>query len=139
MPTTQPVRVTEFMAWTLLGIGTGFAAGMFLAEWLDWRRSDGPPAEPRPKLRQGSTAATVAAVREALAHDESFATLGITVRAVAPGVIELAGWVDDRTMRGRLARFANGLPSVTSVFNSVLVHGEDDIHSTNGHKTNSTT
>jgi hypothetical protein len=136
--TTQPVRVTEFMAWTLLGMGTGFAVGMLMAEWLDWQRSDVLPAVPLRKPRSGSTAAMVAAVKEALAQEASFAALGITVRAVAPGVIELGGWVDDRTTRGRLTRFATNIPSITSVFNSVLVLGEDDIHGTNGHKTNST-
>ena len=126
------------MTWTLLGIGTGFAAGMLLAEWLDWRRSGEPRAEPDRKLRSGSAAATVSAVREALAKDSSFATLGITVRAVAPGVIELGGWVDDRITRSRLARFATSLPAITGVSNRILVHGEDDIHGTNGHPTNPT-
>jgi osmotically-inducible protein OsmY len=110
---------------------------MLLAEWLGWRRSGEPRAKPGPKPRSGSTAATVSAVREALAKESSFANLGITVRAVAPGVIELAGWVDDRTTRGRVARFATSLPAITSVSNRILVHGEDDIHETNGHPTNS--
>ncbi|MEE8060754.1 MAG: BON domain-containing protein [Gemmatimonadales bacterium] len=138
MRTTQPVRVTEFITWTLLGVGTGLAAGLLLGEWLDWRQSDFPPAEkPSRKRRSGSAAATVAEVQDALALHASFASLGITVHAVAPGVVELGGWVDDRITRGSLARFADGLPGIDGVINNLLVHGEDDSHRHNGHQANS--
>ncbi len=139
MRTNQPVRLTDFITWTLLGVGTGLAAGLLLGEWLDWRKSDSTAAEkPARKERPGSAAAAVAEVQEALAADTFFAPLGVVVRAVAPGVVELGGWVDDRITRGRLARFADGLPGIDGVINNVLVHGEDDIHGHNGHQASST-
>ena len=135
MRTTQPVRVTEFITWTLLGVGTGLAAGLLLGELLDWRQSDSLPAE-KPPRKQRSVSA-VAGVRDALASHASFASLGIAVHAVAPGVVELGGWVDDRITRSSLARFADSLPGIDGVINNVLVHGEDDIHRHNGHQANS--
>ena len=138
MRTTQPGRVIEFMTWTLLGVGAGVATGMLLGEWLDWRLSRGPVGDEKPSVKLGSTARTVSTVRDALADHPSFASLEVAVQAVAPGVVELGGWVDDRTTRGRLARFTNDLPGIDDIINSVLVRGEDDLHGHNGHQASPT-
>ncbi|GEM_PF-4484781 len=37
-------------------------------------------------------------------------------------------WVDDRATRVRAIRFAQTVPGIRDVLDSVLVRGEDDIH-----------
>lgn len=37
-------------------------------------------------------------------------------------------WVDDRATRARVIRFAQTVPGIPDVLDSVLVRGEDDIH-----------
>jgi osmotically-inducible protein OsmY len=114
----------------MLGVGTGLAMGLFLGEWLGWerlrRRPDTPT--PAPAGAAHTIAQTVKAVRKAFDQDEAFHTLEITVRALAPGTVEVSGWVDDRATRAQVIRFAQAVPGIPEVLPSLLVRGEDDIH-----------
>ena len=114
----------------MLGVGTGLTVGLFLGERVEWRRPHRRPADsPQAPAATASTIAqTVKAVRSALAQHDAFHGLGLTVRALAPGVVEVGGWVDDRATRIRVIRFAQTVPGIRDVLASVLVRGEDDIH-----------
>jgi len=118
------------MGWAMLGVGTGLAVGLFLGEWLGWQRLRRRPDTP-PHAHAGTAdtiAQTVKAVRNAFDQDDAFHSLAITVRALAPGMVEVSGWVDDRATRARVIRFAQTVPGIREVLHSLLVRGEDDIH-----------
>ena len=122
--------LADLMGWAMLGVGTGLTVGLFLGERLEWRRPNRrPDAPPHAPAAPASTIAhTVKAVRDAFAQHDAFHGLGLTVRALAPGVVEVGGWVDDRTTRVRVIRFARTVPGIRDVLASVLVRGEDDVH-----------
>lgn len=120
----------NLMGWTMLGVGAGLAVGLVIGERIQWRwfcrRPDDLPDAPAgapPTIVQ-----TVKAVRNALEQAKAFHALGITVRAQAPGVVEVSGWVDDRATRAQVVRFAQSVSGIREVLDSVLVRGEDDIH-----------
>ena len=121
--------LTEMLGWVLLGVGAGLSAGLLLGERIEWR---GRRARSRPIVgglhERMSIVRSVAAVRQELADHDDFAALDLTVRAVAPGVVELGGWVDDRRIRARLIQFARAIPGIDGVHDRLLVHGEDDVH-----------
>jgi osmotically-inducible protein OsmY len=84
------------------------------------------------RLREGSpsrltTSATARSVAAALDAEARLAGLGIQALAVARGVVELRGWVPNRTARTLAGRTALAAPGIESVINSLLVRGEDDL------------
>ena len=118
------------MGWAMLGVGSGLTVGLVLGEWLGGRRLRRRP-EDLPHAPAGAArtiAQTVEAVRNALDQSQAFRVLGITVRALAPGMVEVGGWVDDRATRAQVIRFAQSVPGIREVLDSLLVRGEDDIH-----------
>ena len=129
MPRRRHDARANLMGWTMLGVGAGLTVGFVVGERLRWqrlrRRPDGQPHAPAgapPTIAQ-----TVKAVRNALEQAKAFQALGITVSAQAPGVVEVSGWVDDRATRSQVVRFAQNVPGIREVLDSVLVRGEDDI------------
>ncbi len=83
-------------------------------------------------MREGSpsrltTSATARSVAAALEAEPRLAGLGIQPLAVARGVVELRGWVPNRTARTLAGRTALAAPGIESVINSLLVRGEDDL------------
>jgi hypothetical protein len=120
---------TELLAWTLVGLATGLVAGVAASAWL---RPDPdnvePPAPPPEKDRAKPLRVADASriVMERLQQDSALTDLTLEVIVVGPGVIELHGWVASRAQRTRAARLAASVPGVTTLVNSLLVHGEDD-------------
>lgn len=124
---------TELLAWTLVGTAVGIVAGFALGQWLG-------PAAASARQRPSGAGEDVAgepdppaAVAElpgrasrALAADPGLAELGLTAVAVAPGILELHGWVPTRAVRARAARLVAATPGITTLVNCLLVHGEDD-------------
>jgi hypothetical protein len=120
---------TELLAWTLVGLATGLVAGVAASAWLrpDPDREDRPEPRPDPdRTRPLRVADASRVVQERLQADSSLQDLTFDVLAVGPGVIELHGWVGSRAERTRAARLAASVPGVTTLVNSLLVHGEDD-------------
>ena len=120
---------TELLAWSLVGLGLGVAAGFALGGWL------GPsaPRTRRPDADDGAEtvsplkpSAASRAVRTALAADETLGPLALEPIGVSPGVVELHGWVPSRSLRARAARLAASTPGIESLVNCLLVRGEDD-------------
>ena len=129
----------EIMLWSGLGIGVGLAAGFILSEWVGDVNRNRVSGVAR-RLREGSpsrltTSATARAVAAALDAEPRLAGLGIQTLAVARGVVELRGWVPTRAARTIAGRTALAAPGIESVINSLQVHGEDDIRSTEGSRT----
>lgn len=120
---------TELLAWTLVGLATGLVAGAVAGAWLrpDPDRTEPTPSpEPSPSARPLRVADASRVVLDRLQGDASLQDLTLDVLAVGPGVIELHGWVANRAQRTRAARLAASVPGVTTLVNSLLVHGEDD-------------
>lgn len=126
MPRRRPDALVYLIGWAMLGVATGLAVGLFLGERLEWRRPHDRPHAPAGTAH--TIAQTVKAVRNALAQHDAFHGLELTVRALAPGMVEVGGWVNDRATRVGVIRFAQTVPGVRDVLSSVLVRGEDDIH-----------
>lgn len=121
---------TELLAWTLVGLATGLVAGAIAGAWLrpdpDAVVPEGERPGPRPSARPLRVADASRVVIEKLQADATLRQLEFEVLAVGPGVIELHGWVGSRAERTRAARIAASVPGVTTLVNSLLVHGEDD-------------
>lgn len=120
---------TELLAWTLVGLATGLIVGATASAWLrpDPDREDRPEPGPQPpRARPLRVADASRVVQERLRSDTTLHALDLDVLAVGPGVIELHGWVGSRAERTRAARLAASVPGVTTLVNSLLVHGEDD-------------
>lgn len=130
MPRHRRPPSSELVGWSLAGVTLGFVVGIVLAEWLGPvrrpPRDEGeaePPPHPRSRLGSGATAARV---RQAIEAEESLRGVGLTVIGIAPGVVEVRGWVQDRAARTRLARLVRTVAGVDTLVNSILVRGEDD-------------
>lgn len=114
----------------LVGTGIGFAAGLFLAEWL------GPVAPGRVRRAAEQLARAQAApvrppalarsVRQALRLDRELREVEIEVVPGGPGTVELHGWVPSRALRARAGRLASAVAGVETVVNGLRVRGEDD-------------
>jgi len=121
----------EIILWSGLGLGVGLVAGFALSEWVgDVNRMRMRGVARR--IREGSpsrltTSATARSVAAALDAEPRLAGLGIQPLAVARGVVELRGWVPNRTARTIAGRTALAAPGIESVINSLLVRGEDDL------------
>lgn len=127
---SQRPSSSELLAWTLVGLATGLVAGAVAGAWL---RPD-PDAEPESAARETPKPAAKPlrvgdasrVILERLRHDTALSGLEFEVLPIGPGAIELHGWVASRAERTRAARIAAGVPGVTNLINSLLVHGEDD-------------
>jgi hypothetical protein len=118
-------RLVWLLAGALLGV-----AGRLLWE----RRRGGRPADPlhrtprarapKPLSRAGISARLA---RQSLRADPTLADLGLRVVPVAPGTVELHGWVASRALRTRALRAVRETPTVDRVVNNLLVRGEDDL------------
>ena len=80
-----------------------------------------------PRLKASDTAR---AARRVLQADTQLCQLGLEAIAVGPGVVELHGWVPNRTIRARASRIVAAVPGIDSLVNCLLVHGEDDAAAT---------
>lgn len=121
----------EIAGWGGLGLVTGLVLGVALSAWAgdvnrerigratERLRSSGP-------VRRISPGATARDARGALSATPALRGLPIEVRVVAPGVVELRGWVTSRLQRTLAARTVRGTGGVDRVINSILVRGEDD-------------
>ncbi|HXE58951.1 MAG TPA: BON domain-containing protein [Gemmatimonadales bacterium] len=120
----------ELAGWAAAGFVAGVVGGALLAQWVgdvntgrvrravtDLRR----PRRPAP-----TAAALAAAARVALEQVPELAALGLEVRRVSRGVVELHGWVPSRALRARAARAVLAVPGVETIINNLLVRGEDD-------------
>ena len=121
---------SELLAWTLVGLATGLVAGAVAGAWLRpdpdaaTQLKEGVKAEPAAKpLRVGDASRVIL---ERLRDDTALSRIDFEVLPIGPGAIELHGWVGSRAERARAARIAAGVPGVTNLINSLLVHGEDD-------------
>jgi hypothetical protein len=121
---------SEILAWSLVGLAAGLAAGVTLGAWLGpvdrprMRRTVSRLRQPAPdRLSPGEAAR---AVRQALSRDPALREFALQPVSVGPGVVELHGWVPNRSVRARAARFAAAVEGVDSLVNCLLVHGEDD-------------
>lgn len=121
---------SELLAWALVGTALGVAAGFALGEWVGPVRGrhrttpepdSADPGTPAPGLGE-----TARRVRAALGQDPELGPLKLTPIAVAPGMVELHGWVPTRALRARAVRAASALPGIDSLVNCLLVEGEDD-------------
>lgn len=120
---------TELLAWTLVGLATGLVAGAVASAWLRPDPDHTEPAEPKPEKERARPLRVADAARvvlERLQGDSALGGLELDVLAVGPGAIELHGWTSTRAQRTRAARLAASVPGVTTLVNSLLVHGEDD-------------
>jgi hypothetical protein len=120
---------TELLAWTLVGLATGLVAGAVASAWLrpDPDRNESAEREQQPERARPLRVADAArVVLDRLQGDSALSDLELDVLAVGPGAIELHGWTTTRAQRTRAARLAAGVPGVTTLVNSLLVHGEDD-------------
>ncbi len=123
---------SELLAWTLLGLATGLVAGVIGGSWLRPAEAGPGDAPPRPRPRRTITRAPLRVAEAArvvvdrLREEPALAHLALQAIAVGPGVIELHGWVGSRAERARAARIAAAIPGITTLVNSLLVHGEDD-------------
>lgn len=121
----------EIAGWGGLGLLTGLVLGIALSAWAgDVNRARIGRATKRLRTsgptRRVSTGAAARDARSTLAATPALRGLPIEVRAVAPGVVELRGWVASRTQRALAARTVRGAGGVDRVINSILVRGEDD-------------
>lgn len=120
----------EVLLWAALGVGTGLVAGFALSEWVgDVNRVRVGRVARRLRERSPTrltVAASTRAVAAALLAEVRLAELGIQALPVAPGVVELRGWVPSRSLRTLACRAALAVPGIESVINSILVRGEDD-------------
>lgn len=121
----------EIAGWGGLGLLSGLVLGIALSAWAgDVNRDRIERAKKRLRTsgpaRRVSTGAAARDVRGALSAVPALRGLPIEVRAVAPGVVELRGWVASRSQRTLAARTVRGAGGVDRVINSILVRGEDD-------------
>ncbi|MEP6686859.1 MAG: BON domain-containing protein [Gemmatimonadales bacterium] len=121
----------EIFLWSGVGVGVGLVAGFALSEWVGGVNRLRMRGVAR-RIREGSparltTSATARSVAAALEAEPRLQGLGIQPLAVARGVVELRGWVPNRTARTLAGRTALAAPGIESVINSLLVHGEDDL------------
>ncbi len=121
---------SELLAWALVGTAVGVAAGFALGGWLGpvrGRRLVRPaPDTTDPEAPVPGPGETARRVHAALIQDPVLGPLQLTPLAVAPGMVELHGWVPSRALRARAVRTVAALPGIASVVNCLLVQGEDD-------------
>ena len=118
------------IGWLVAGLAAGLTTGVFLAAYVGpvsrrrvgdlVRRLRTPPA---PRL---SGSARVEAAKAALSADPQLAGLALQPITGSFGVVELHGWVPDRSARSRAARLVAAVAGVANVVNRLLVRGEDD-------------
>jgi hypothetical protein len=77
-----------------------------------------------PALSPAGRAARLA--RQSLRAHPALAPLDLRIVPVAPGTVELHGWVASRGLRTLALRVVRDTPTVDRVVNHLLVHGEDD-------------
>jgi hypothetical protein len=121
----------EVVLWTALGLGTGLVAGFALSEWVGGISRSRVQGVAR-RLRETTptrltTAASARAVLAALQAEPRLAGIPVDALAMARGVVELRGWVPNRSARTIAGRTALAVPGIDSVINSLLVRGEDDL------------
>ena len=121
----------EIAGWGGLGLLSGLVLGIALSAWAgDVNRDRIERATKRLRtsgpVRRVSTGAAARNARGSLSAVPALRGLPIEVRAVAPGVVELRGWVTSRTQRTLAARTVRGVGGVDRVINGILVRGEDD-------------
>jgi hypothetical protein len=122
-------RATDELTWALLGAALGTAAGFLLGTWLgpvDRRRASRALRAMGRAEPPWTAALSAAAARQALAADPTLSPLELTVLPVAPGTVELHGWVESRAIRARAARALRDIEGLDTVINGLLVRGEDD-------------
>jgi hypothetical protein len=121
---------TELLAWTLVGLATGLVAGAVAGAWLrpdpDAEERRPPKEKPQPAAKPLRVGEASRVILERLRHDTALSGVTFEVLPIGPGAIELHGWVASRAERARAARIAAGVPGITNLVNSLLVHGEDD-------------
>ncbi|HEX6643341.1 MAG TPA: BON domain-containing protein [Gemmatimonadales bacterium] len=121
----------QIAGWGGLGLLTGLVVGLALSAWAgDVNRERIGRATERIR-RSGPTpmptrGAAARGARSTLSASPALRGLPIEVRAIAPGVIELRGWVASRSQRALAARTVRASGGVDRVINSILVRGEDD-------------
>lgn len=124
------LRAGEVALWTALGVAAGLLAGVALSEWVGGVTT-GRVRRVARRMRETPIArltvpASAQAVRVALQAEPRLAGLGVQALPVSRGVVELRGWVPNRTARTLAGRTALAVPGIESVINSILVRGEDD-------------
>jgi hypothetical protein len=124
-------RKGGLLVWGALGLGFGVVAGFALAEAVGMvdrkrvgRALDRLTADPLPAPLPSGKAARRVVV--ALARFPDLAETELEVRGLAPGRVELRGWVADRRTRALAERTAAAVTGITTVVNRLLVQDEDD-------------
>lgn len=92
-----------------------------MARW----RERAAAADPDGPWSDEARAALEAAVRDALRAEPALSQRGLTVRALGPGLVELAGWVESGREATRARRTALATAGVRTVVSHVLVRGVD--------------
>ena len=103
---------------TMLGVSAGVATGVWL--WTQRERQRGEPV--RPWARPRGSAQDVA---ESLRKDPKLARRRIEVDAIAEGVIELSGSVQDRAEAERAMGIAQATTGVYTVVNRLRLEDEE--------------
>jgi hypothetical protein len=119
----------EVLGWSLAGLTAGLLGGTVLAAWLgrgNRRRLKRAINQWRPAASSPRNIATPARSTQAALDGSSLSQFGIEAIGVMAGVVELHGWVPNRSNRAAAARIAAEVPGIDRVVNCILVRGEDD-------------
>ena len=119
----------EVFGWTLAGLTTGLLGGVVLAAWLgrgNRRRLSRAINRWRPETAPARNIAGPARNTQAALDASDLRQFRIEVIGVMPGVVELHGWVPNRSIRASAGRIAGKVPGIDRVVNCILVRGEDD-------------
>lgn len=113
-----------------LGLGVGVVVGLVAGELMGNVNPDRVRhAMRRVRRRTGEQAENPGAVeREILSILRSNAAtrgLPLTVRSMAPGLVELTGTAPDEATREVAGRLARGVPGARTLVNRILVDGRD--------------
>jgi hypothetical protein len=80
----------------------------------------------RPATTPARNIATPARSTQAALDSSDLRQFKVEVIGVMPGMVELHGWVPNRSIRAQAARIAAQVPGIERVVNCILVRGEDD-------------
>jgi hypothetical protein len=105
-----------------MAFAVGLTVGAATAIWYGWRgwRAWRAPSEPWP-----DPAVVLETARRALAGDDTLREQSIEVGLIAPGILDVAGVVDDAALGERALDLVRALPHVRTVLNRISVRDPD--------------
>ncbi len=125
----QKNRIAGIAFAAAAGFGIGLVAGLAAGEWLGGihpERVRRAVRGLRPRISPAADPQAVErAVLQALKTDPRTRNLGIAVRAISDGLVELTGTVPAAELRRHAADIAQAAAGQDVVVNRLLVEGED--------------